>query len=268
MGRAVMVGRGPTGAGVLVLSILIILTTESCGGQKGDGCGPSVLGPESGTLSSLGYPRTYPNNTVCEWEISVPHDKRIHFLFALLDIEDSDCQVNYLRLYNGIGPNRSEIVKLCGLGLKVEHLFNSTGNQATVQFMSGTHHTGRGFYLSYSTTEHADLITCVDKGMNFTEAEYRKYCPAGCLTSTEEISGTIPNGYREVGTRPVYAQTYTCIAFIYVFLATSYLCEGGERSGGSNVSWIDDLTAPPLRVRSRALSLWLMTSCLELEDVS
>ncbi|XP_005935142.1 discoidin, CUB and LCCL domain-containing protein 2 isoform X3 [Haplochromis burtoni] len=164
---------------------------------SGDGCGPSVLGPESGTLSSLGYPRTYPNNTVCEWEISVPHDKRIHFLFALLDIEDSDCQVNYLRLYNGIGPNRSEIVKLCGLGLKVEHLFNSTGNQATVQFMSGTHHTGRGFYLSYSTTEHADLITCVDKGMNFTEAEYRKYCPAGCLTSTEEISGTIPNGYRE-----------------------------------------------------------------------
>lgn len=84
---------------------------------------------------------------------------------------------------------------------------------------------------------------------------FRKYCPAGCLTSTEEISGTIPNGYREVGRRPVYAQTYTCIAFIYVFLATSYLCEGGERSGGSNVSWIDYLTAPPLRVRSRALSL-------------
>lgn len=35
MGRAVMVGRGPTGAGVLVLSILIILTAESCRAQKG-----------------------------------------------------------------------------------------------------------------------------------------------------------------------------------------------------------------------------------------
>lgn len=35
MGRAVMVGRGPTGAGVLVLSILIILTTEGCRAQKG-----------------------------------------------------------------------------------------------------------------------------------------------------------------------------------------------------------------------------------------
>lgn len=193
-----MVGRGPTGAaGGLVLSVLIILTTEGCRAQKGDGCGPSVLGPSSGTLSSLGYPRTYPNNTVCEWEISVPRGKRIHFRFASLDIEDSDCQVNYLRLYNGIGPERSEIVKYCGLGLKVKELIESTGNQVTVQFMSGTHHTGRGFYLSYSTTEHADLITCLDKGTDFPEAEFSKYCPAGCLTSTEEISGTIPNGYRE-----------------------------------------------------------------------
>ncbi|XP_076602674.1 discoidin, CUB and LCCL domain-containing protein 2 isoform X2 [Chaetodon auriga] len=197
MGRAVMVGRGPTGAGVLVLSILIILTTEGCRAQKGDGCGPSVLGPSSGTLSSLGYPGTYPNNTVCEWEISVPRGGRIHFRFAELDIEDSDCRVNYLRLYNGIGPQRSEIVKYCGLGLKVTELIESTGNQVTVQFMSGTHHSGRGFYLSYSTTEHTDLITCLDKGTDFPEAEFSKYCPAGCLTSTEEISGTIPNGYRE-----------------------------------------------------------------------
>lgn len=35
MGRAVMVGRGRTGAGVLVLSILIILTAEDCRAQKG-----------------------------------------------------------------------------------------------------------------------------------------------------------------------------------------------------------------------------------------
>uniref|UniRef100_A0A1A8HVF0 Discoidin, CUB and LCCL domain containing 2 n=1 Tax=Nothobranchius kuhntae TaxID=321403 RepID=A0A1A8HVF0_NOTKU len=197
MDRAVMVGWGPTGAGVLVLSILIILTTESCRAQKGDGCGPTVLGFSSGTLSSLGYPRAYPNNSVCEWEITVLHGKRIHFRFALLDIEDSDCRVNYLRLYNGIGPERSEIVKFCGLGQKVNKLIESSGNQVTVQFMSGMHHSGRGFYLSYSITEHSDLITCLNKGTDFPEAEFSKYCPAGCLTSTEEVSGTIPIGYRE-----------------------------------------------------------------------
>ncbi|KAG8000516.1 Discoidin, partial [Nibea albiflora] len=141
----------------------------------GDGCGPSVLGPSSGTLSSLGYPGTYPNNTVCEWEISVPHGNRIHFRFAELDIEDSDCQVNYVRLYNGIGPERSEIVKYCGLGLKFKDMMESSGNQVTVQFMSGTHHSGRGFYLSYSTTEHTDLITCLDKGTDFPEAEFRLF---------------------------------------------------------------------------------------------
>uniref|UniRef100_A0AAQ5XKG3 Discoidin, CUB and LCCL domain containing 2 n=1 Tax=Amphiprion ocellaris TaxID=80972 RepID=A0AAQ5XKG3_AMPOC len=180
-----------------LLPCMCFLNLCLCVCPAGDGCGPSVLGPSSGTLSSLGYPRTYPNNTVCEWEISVPRGKRIHFRFASLDIEDSDCQVNYLRLYNGIGPERSEIVKYCGLGLKVKELIESTGNQVTVQFMSGTHHTGHGFYLSYSTTEHADLITCLDKGSDFPQAEFSKYCPAGCLTSTEEISGTVPNGYRE-----------------------------------------------------------------------
>ncbi|MEQ2178801.1 hypothetical protein GOODEAATRI_017927 [Goodea atripinnis] len=30
-----MVGRGPTGARVLVLSVLIVLTAEGCRGQKG-----------------------------------------------------------------------------------------------------------------------------------------------------------------------------------------------------------------------------------------
>ncbi|CAN9497551.1 unnamed protein product [Ophioblennius macclurei] len=206
MGRALMVGRGPPGAGTgtgagagaaLVRSLLLILAAEGCAAQKGDGCGPSVLGPSSGTLSSLGYPRMYPNNSVCEWEISVPRGKRIHFRFATLDIEDGDCQVNYLRLYNGIGTGRSEIVKYCGLGQNIDELIESAGSQVTVQFMSGSHHTGRGFYLSYSTTDHTDLITCLDKGSDFPEAEFSKYCPAGCLTSTEEISGTIPNGYRE-----------------------------------------------------------------------
>ncbi|XP_068615855.1 discoidin, CUB and LCCL domain-containing protein 2-like, partial [Brachionichthys hirsutus] len=153
-----MEGWGPTGAagaaGGLVLSILISLTTEGCRAQKGDACGPSVLGPSSGTLSSLGYPGTYPNQSVCEWEISVPRGNRIHFHFAELDIEDGDCQVNYLRLYDGVGLERSEIVKYCGLGLKVKELIASTGNQVTVQFMSRTHRRGRGFYLSYSAAEH------------------------------------------------------------------------------------------------------------------
>ncbi|CAL1582475.1 unnamed protein product [Knipowitschia caucasica] len=212
-----MVGR-PTQAGGIVLSILLILSTDSCKAQKGDGCGRSLLGPTSGTLSSLGYPRTYPNNSVCEWEITVPRGNRIHFRFADLDIEDGDCQVNYLRLYNGIGPDRSEMVKLCGMGLTLQELIESSDHQVTVQFMSGMHHRGRGFYLSFSLTDHTDLITCLEKGADFPEAEFSKYCPAGCLTSKEEISGTMPTGYRE--------SSPLCVAAIHAGVVSNAL--GGK----------------------------------------
>ncbi|XP_029559638.1 discoidin, CUB and LCCL domain-containing protein 2 isoform X2 [Salmo trutta] len=221
MGRAVMVGRGPTEAGLFFLSTLIILlAARSSRAQKGDGCGPSVLGPSSGTLSSLGYPGTYPNHTVCEWEISVPQGRRLHFRFADLDIEDNNCQVNYLRIYDGVGPQRTQIVKFCGLGLKVPELIQSAGNRVTIQFMSGTHRSGRGFSLSYSTTEHTDLITCLDKGIHFTEAEFTRYCPAGCLTSVGEISGTVPHGYRD--SSPV------CLAAIHAGVVSNSV--GGQIS--------------------------------------
>ncbi|XP_041127687.1 discoidin, CUB and LCCL domain-containing protein 2-like isoform X1 [Polyodon spathula] len=164
----------------------------------GDGCGHTLLGPNSGTLSSINYPQTYPNGTVCEWEIRVRPGERVTFKFADFDIEDSDsCHFNYLRIYNGIGPTRTEIGKYCGLGVQWDHLIGSAGNEVTVQFMSGTHVSGRGFLLSYSTTDHPDLITCLDKGSHFTEPEFSKYCPAGCLTAFGEISGTIPHGYRD-----------------------------------------------------------------------
>ncbi|KAG5852666.1 discoidin, CUB and LCCL domain-containing protein 2 isoform X2 [Anguilla anguilla] len=211
-----MVRTGPSGAGAFF--IIIIFSTGASRAQKGDGCGNTFLGPSSGTLSSINYPQTYPNHTVCEWEIRVPPQKRVHFKFADFDIEDSDCHFNYLRIYNGIGTSRAEIVKYCGLGLQVPELIQSSGNEVTVQFMSGVHKSGRGFFLSYSTTEHTDLITCLDKGVNFTEPEFSKFCPAGCQAVFGEISGTIPHGYRD--------SSSVCLAAIHAGVVSNTL--GGQ----------------------------------------
>ncbi|KAM8770120.1 discoidin, CUB and LCCL domain-containing protein 2 isoform 2-T2 [Rhynchonycteris naso] len=94
---------------LLLLPILLLLL-EDAGAQQGDGCGHTVLGPESGTLTSINYPHTYPNSTVCEWEIRVKMGERVHIKFGDFDIEDSDsCHFNYLRIYNGIGMSRTEI---------------------------------------------------------------------------------------------------------------------------------------------------------------
>uniref|UniRef100_A0A8C3M093 Discoidin, CUB and LCCL domain containing 2 n=1 Tax=Chrysolophus pictus TaxID=9089 RepID=A0A8C3M093_CHRPC len=163
-----------------------------------DGCGHTVLGPESGTLASINYPRTSPNSTVCEWEIRVKPGQRIQLKFGDLDIDDSDsCHSSYLRVHNGIGPTRTEIGKYCGFGFQMDGLIASRSNEVTVQFMSGVHTSGRGFLAAYSTTDKSDLITCLDNASHFSEPEFNKYCPAGCVIPFADISGTIPHGYRD-----------------------------------------------------------------------
>ncbi|XP_048855318.1 discoidin, CUB and LCCL domain-containing protein 2 isoform X1 [Brienomyrus brachyistius] len=221
MAMSGMVTAGRGGARLLLVSTLAVIFSARAGrAQKGDACGDTLLGPSSGTLSSINYPQTYPNHTVCEWELRVSPGRRIHLKFGDFDIEDWDCHFSYLRIYNGIGPGRAEIAKYCGLGLQIPELILSSGSEVTVQFMSGTHRSGRGFLLSYSTTEHSDLITCLDKGIHFTEAEFSKYCPAGCLTISGEVSGTIPHGYRD--------SSSVCLAGIHAGVVSNTL--GGQIS--------------------------------------
>uniref|UniRef100_A0A8C8RDG1 Discoidin, CUB and LCCL domain-containing protein 2 n=1 Tax=Pelusios castaneus TaxID=367368 RepID=A0A8C8RDG1_9SAUR len=192
--RALPAGTRPAAAALLLLLLLL----RGAGAQKGDGCGHTVLGPESGTLTSINYPVTYPNSTVCEWEIRVKSGQRVQLKFGDFDIEDSDsCHFNYLRVYNGIGPTRTEIGKYCGLGFQMDNLIESKSNEVTVQFMSGTHISGRGFLASYATTDKSDLITCLENASHFSEPEFNKYCPAGCVISFADISGTVPHGYRD-----------------------------------------------------------------------
>ncbi|KAM4047717.1 discoidin, CUB and LCCL domain-containing protein 2 [Anomaloglossus baeobatrachus] len=178
-----------------VLSVLL----RTAGAQNGDGCGYTFFGTESGTFTSKNYPNTYPNSTVCEWKIQVKPGERIVLKFGDFDIEDVDsCHSSYLRIYDGFGASRTELgAKYCGLALKPEDVVESKSHEVTVLFMSGIHISGRGFLASYSTTNKTDLITCLEKASRFSDPEYRKYCPAGCLTPFGEISGTIPVGYRD-----------------------------------------------------------------------
>ncbi|KTF95759.1 hypothetical protein cypCar_00010833 [Cyprinus carpio] len=112
MDASVMVGRGTGGAAAVFILIVFILLlgARSSRAQKGDGCGHTVLGVGSGSLASLGYPLSYPSNCVCEWEISVTTGHTIIVRIADLDIDTNNCQVSYLRFYNGHGPGRMEIV--------------------------------------------------------------------------------------------------------------------------------------------------------------
>ncbi|XP_063069941.1 discoidin, CUB and LCCL domain-containing protein 2 [Engraulis encrasicolus] len=220
---SVMVGRGgPGGVSVpgllLIPTIAVLLSATTSRAQKGDGCGHTVFGQDSGSVSSLGYPLWLRSESVCEWDITVEATHTLLIRIADMDIQPHDCQITYLRIYNGIGAQRTELVKLCGKDLQIPELIRSQGNQVTVQFMSGPHSTGRGFFLSYATNQHPDLISCLDRGVNFSEPEFSKFCPAGCLTGFGEVSGTAPHGYRD--------SSVLCLAGIHAGVVSDV--EGGH----------------------------------------
>nr|KAF6362727.1 discoidin, CUB and LCCL domain containing 1 [Pipistrellus kuhlii] len=70
-------------------------------------------------------------------------------------------------------------------------------NEITVRFASGSHTSGRGFLLTYASSDHPDLITCLDRANHFSEIEYSKFCPAGCRDIAGDIFGNMMDGYRD-----------------------------------------------------------------------
>eukprot|EP00063_Salmo_salar_P085781 XP_014060616.1 PREDICTED: discoidin, CUB and LCCL domain-containing protein 1-like isoform X2 [Salmo salar] len=180
-----------------VNGFFVVWSILSAVGEKlDDGCGHSVLGPESGVLSSKSYPGTYPNNTWCEWKIQVPEGNSLVIRFGDLDVEARDCQSDYVKVLKGGYGGEHVYGTFCGSLKSYPREMHTDSNEVIVQFRSGRHISGRGFLLSYSTGDNRDLLTCLDKGSHFSDLKYRKYCPAGCKAVTGDISGDISQGYR------------------------------------------------------------------------
>ncbi|XP_067840786.1 discoidin, CUB and LCCL domain-containing protein 1 [Heptranchias perlo] len=161
---------------------------------QGDGCGHMLLGPGSGTLTSRNYPGTYPNHTWCEWQIQVPQGKKILLKFGDLDLQQ--CTSDYLKIFKGTSSSMTEYGTYCGNLNSISREIHLDSNEMSIQFKSGSHISGRGFLLSYTTSSHPDLITCLDKGNHYDEPQYSKNCPAGCKAVIGEVSGDFSQGYR------------------------------------------------------------------------
>ncbi|XP_077193886.1 discoidin, CUB and LCCL domain-containing protein 1-like [Paroedura picta] len=170
------------------------LDFSRAGGQTGDGCGHSVLTPYSGTLASKNYPGTYPNFTSCEWRIQVSGGNCLSLVFGDMDIEASEqCRSGFLLLFSdssSYGPYCSNT----GLHRTVLVINSSS---VTIVFNSTVHRSGRGFLLSYASSNQPDLISCLQKGIHYSKEQLRVYCPAGCKGVTGDIWGNMKQGYRD-----------------------------------------------------------------------
>ncbi|XP_063055139.1 discoidin, CUB and LCCL domain-containing protein 1 [Engraulis encrasicolus] len=176
----------------------LLLNTETLlvRGQDGSGCGHTVLGTKSGTLTSLNYPGTYPNHTQCDWRIQVPQGRTLRLFFGDFNLEPSEgCRAGSLTIADAKGSviwgPVCEHLDAAGRNVTV------SSSEVTVRFVSGTHRSGRGFLLSYSTNEHPDLISCLHKGTHFSAERFSVFCPAGCRDVKGDIWGQVEPGYRD-----------------------------------------------------------------------
>ncbi|XP_060048215.1 cubilin [Erinaceus europaeus] len=82
--------------------------------SSSSGCGGTLYG-DSGSVTSPGYPDTYPNHTHCEWTILAPAGRPVTVSFYFVSIDDQgDCVQNYLLLYDGPDASSPSSGPYCG----------------------------------------------------------------------------------------------------------------------------------------------------------
>ncbi|XP_075765074.1 discoidin, CUB and LCCL domain-containing protein 1-like isoform X1 [Pelodiscus sinensis] len=180
----------------LLLQLFQLLRLSPASAQSGDGCGHAVLTPHSGTLTSKNYPGTYPNHTACEWRIQAAEGSSLVLAFGDMDIESSrHCASSFLLLSSP--SDSTSLGPYCGNSNPTSKVLAMNSSAVTIQFNSTTHRSGRGFLLSYATSQHPDLISCLDKGTHYHQEQISVFCPAGCKGVVGDIWGNLKQGYRD-----------------------------------------------------------------------
>ncbi|XP_046577738.1 cubilin-like isoform X2 [Haliotis rubra] len=120
-------------------------------------CGSTSLTASSFSdkyLTSPGYPKSYPDDLYCVWEIYGPSGKQIKVEVLDIELESSSglCQMDYLVFKDGTGSNAETITRICGPGSGDIY---SSYNQMQITFHSDLGISHRGFRLKYSAVGSA-----------------------------------------------------------------------------------------------------------------
>ncbi|NWR74432.1 CUBN protein, partial [Centropus unirufus] len=118
--------------------------------SSSSGCGGTLYG-SAGSFASPGYPATYPNNTDCEWAITVPRGRIVTVNFDFISIDDpGDCSSNYLVLHKGPDASFPQAGPYCGMDTNIAP-FTATSHQVYVKFHAEYASLPSGFQLSWTS---------------------------------------------------------------------------------------------------------------------
>uniref|UniRef100_A0A8C3URM1 CUB and zona pellucida-like domain-containing protein 1 n=1 Tax=Catharus ustulatus TaxID=91951 RepID=A0A8C3URM1_CATUS len=147
-----------------IFFFLVFFSAEdySCGGS---------LSFSSGTIQSPFYPRNYPNNANCVWEIQVKSNFLVTLVFTDIQMEGGRCLSDYVEIYDGPLHSSPLLGKICS---GYYHSYTSSSNLLTVRFHSNSRFTYRGFQANYYSTPADDSTTllCLPDYMHVVVSRY------------------------------------------------------------------------------------------------
>ncbi|XP_028830120.1 bone morphogenetic protein 1b isoform X2 [Denticeps clupeoides] len=102
----------------------------------------------NGSITSPGWPREYPPNKNCVWQLEAPPQYRITLLFDAFETEGNDvCKYDYVEVRSGLSADSKLHGKFCG-GEKPEPI-TSQFNNMRIEFKSDNTVSKRGFKAQY-----------------------------------------------------------------------------------------------------------------------
>ncbi|KAJ3581965.1 hypothetical protein NHX12_016038 [Muraenolepis orangiensis] len=130
-------------------------------------CGGYLSG--SGSLSSPGYPGSYPHGAYCVWQLTALPNHRIFLSFTDFQLENC-CGCDYVSVFDGPSVNSRLLGKLCEYNHMVQDSFQSSSTQITVLFRTDWSISGRGFNANFTSalTSGSGRVECSGHNMDIT----------------------------------------------------------------------------------------------------
>ncbi|XP_012578907.1 PREDICTED: deleted in malignant brain tumors 1 protein, partial [Condylura cristata] len=111
-------------------------------------CG-GLLTNHSGSFSSPWYPKKYPTNVVCAWDIQVDSRAHVKLTLEVLEMENFyGCPYDFVEVFDGPQSESFSLGRFCS---GTTPIFTSSSNRLTVIFHSDNIITNAGFYASYES---------------------------------------------------------------------------------------------------------------------
>ncbi|XP_054546350.1 deleted in malignant brain tumors 1 protein-like [Talpa occidentalis] len=217
----------------------------SCGG---------FLSQPSGHFTSPFYPGNYPNNARCSWSIEVPNNYLVTVVFRDVQLENV-CSYDYIQVFDGPQHSSPLLGRVCN---GAQSSFTSSSNFMSIQFVSDSIVTNRGFQADYYSRPANDSTKLVCLPNHMQASVSRSYLQALGYSPRDLV---IPNWS---GNRECQSQiTSTQVTFLIPYTG----CGTTKQVNNDTIAYSNLLIASVSRgIINRKKDLHIHVSCKMLED--